>query len=344
MKNRIHVATILLLMVGLGWLLRNPVPITCLGASQLWNVYQQANLSPDLLYTIHRVKVGESPYGISRRYGMSVPELSRLNDLTKQSVIHPGDLLKVHYYRHLIPQARNGAGQEATALLVLSLVISEYDNDTLTVAKGSSGKSPDFSFFHGYAPSGVPRFQAYREGRLTKQHIMDLLEAAVKATKKGDLLVVQLAGHGEIIGNQWYLLPADFRAPHYDRLISGRGLLTILSRAKGSVLLILDSCHSGEISREKDQLPLMKPDFGVITSCLPKQKAEIMADGNGRPYGLFTLSWETVCQEKTYPPQATFNLLDLMLRSQYQVDNRGTLHAQNPVIAISPRVPIPYWN
>jgi hypothetical protein len=346
MKNRICVAIALLLLASLGWLLRQPVSITFYGTASLRDIRSAPGQSPDLLYTYHLVESGESPYGISRRYGMSLDELYGLNGLTRHSVIHPGQLLRVYYYRHLIPQPRNGKTQDQAigALHVLSLIISEYDNDSLTVAEGPGPKSPDFSFFHGLAPRGVPRLQAYREGYLPKQRIMGQLEAAVKASRKGDLLIVHLAGHGDLIGGQWYLLPSDYLAPNYDRLISGKGLLTILSRAEGSVLLILDSCHSGAISWDKGKLPSLKPDLAVVTSCLPLQKAEIAFDSNDRRYGLFTLSWGNSCREKAQGWPATFNLLDLVLGSQYQVDNLGKLPAQNPIIAIPPRVPIPYWN
>jgi LysM repeat protein len=43
----------------------------------------------------HQVKNGETLYGISLRYGLTVDELNRLNNLDSGSVIHVGQKLKV---------------------------------------------------------------------------------------------------------------------------------------------------------------------------------------------------------------------------------------------------------
>jgi len=43
----------------------------------------------------HEVQPGETLYGISRRYNMSVDSLRRLNGLSEQAAIHPGQKLKV---------------------------------------------------------------------------------------------------------------------------------------------------------------------------------------------------------------------------------------------------------
>ena len=43
----------------------------------------------------HKVSPGESLYGISKKYGISVGELCRLNNITPNRVIHPGQKLLV---------------------------------------------------------------------------------------------------------------------------------------------------------------------------------------------------------------------------------------------------------
>ena len=43
----------------------------------------------------HTVQKGETLFSIARRYGLSVEQLCRLNDMTKTSVIHPGQTLFV---------------------------------------------------------------------------------------------------------------------------------------------------------------------------------------------------------------------------------------------------------
>jgi LysM repeat protein len=52
-----------------------------------------AKKSPTTSY--HQVRSGETLYSISRRYGMQVDELRRLNQLGAQDAIYPGQKLKV---------------------------------------------------------------------------------------------------------------------------------------------------------------------------------------------------------------------------------------------------------
>jgi membrane-bound lytic murein transglycosylase D len=64
----------------------------------------RAGLGSDLERRTHRVKEGESLWSISRRYGMSVPALARMNHISTKSVLHPGQRLQV---------AGSGPGQAA---------------------------------------------------------------------------------------------------------------------------------------------------------------------------------------------------------------------------------------
>ncbi|MGH8129411.1 MAG: LysM peptidoglycan-binding domain-containing protein [Steroidobacteraceae bacterium] len=55
----------------------------------------RAGLGSDLERRVHRVKSGESLWSISRRYGMTVPQLARMNHLSAKAVIRPGQRLQV---------------------------------------------------------------------------------------------------------------------------------------------------------------------------------------------------------------------------------------------------------
>jgi hypothetical protein len=351
MKNRITAVIALVLLANLGWLFRKPASLTVYGTAAVRDVKRVPKLAPNLLYTYHHVVAGESPYGISRRYGMSLSELWALNGLTKNSVIHPGDQLMVYYYRSMLPTDSRAEMTAGKKVRVLTLVISDYDNEKLIVARGPSPQAPDFTFLFGHGPPGGLGPRIYLEGYIPFLQLVQLLEREVMATAEDEVLVVHIAGHGEIIDGKWYLLPSDFYEHNYDNLLSGRGLLTILNKAKGSVLLILDSCHSGAIGRDARDLTL-KPDFAVIASSLPEEKALVVDNGQGRNYGLFTLTWSGASQEKARL-NAKFNFLDLLLGAQYRIENAsrnyqdkdtGKTWQQNPIIAISPRGPFPYWH
>jgi len=55
----------------------------------------RAGLGSDLERRVHRVKSGESLWSISRRYGMSVAALARMNHLSTKTTLQPGQRLQV---------------------------------------------------------------------------------------------------------------------------------------------------------------------------------------------------------------------------------------------------------
>lgn len=55
----------------------------------------RAGLGSDMERRTHRVRSGESLWSISRRYGMTVPQLARMNNLSAKSTLQPGQRLQV---------------------------------------------------------------------------------------------------------------------------------------------------------------------------------------------------------------------------------------------------------
>ncbi len=55
----------------------------------------RAGLGSDMERRIHRVKSGESLWSISRRYGMTVAQLARMNHLSTKTLLQPGQRLQV---------------------------------------------------------------------------------------------------------------------------------------------------------------------------------------------------------------------------------------------------------
>jgi LysM repeat protein len=51
--------------------------------------------SPQDKVRYHEVRQGDTLYGIAQEYGLSVPELMKLNNLTKTQAIYPGQKLLV---------------------------------------------------------------------------------------------------------------------------------------------------------------------------------------------------------------------------------------------------------
>jgi membrane-bound lytic murein transglycosylase D len=55
----------------------------------------RAGLGSDLERRIHRVRSGESLWSISRRYGMTVSQIARINGISTRALLHPGQRLQV---------------------------------------------------------------------------------------------------------------------------------------------------------------------------------------------------------------------------------------------------------
>lgn len=55
----------------------------------------RAGLGADLERRVHRVRSGDSLWSISRRYGMTVKQLARMNGISTQAVLRPGQRLQV---------------------------------------------------------------------------------------------------------------------------------------------------------------------------------------------------------------------------------------------------------
>jgi len=69
----------------------------------------RAGLGSDMERRVHRVKSGESLWSISRKYGMTVTQLARMNSISTKSLLQPGQRLQV------AGSGGSGGGASATA-------------------------------------------------------------------------------------------------------------------------------------------------------------------------------------------------------------------------------------
>src|SRR5262245_39409647 len=90
----------------------------------------RAGLGSDLERRIHRVKGGESLWSISRRYGMSVAQLARMNHLSTKTVLQPGQRLQV--------AGAGGSGASATGEAAPERVASSNSRVSYRVRRGDT--------------------------------------------------------------------------------------------------------------------------------------------------------------------------------------------------------------
>ena len=129
--------------------------------------------------------------------------------------------------------------------------------------------------------------------RATRRGVLELL-AAQQRLKPEDALVIVLAGHGVLAGDEWYFLPHDVDASDPRRGgISARELQNALVEAPArQVLLLIDACNAGasvdsfnqyrEFQRRFAQLVGRSAGISVLTATRREQLAvELRSLGHG---------------------------------------------------------------
>jgi pSer/pThr/pTyr-binding forkhead associated (FHA) protein len=123
----------------------------------------------------------------------------------------------------------------------------------------------------------------------TRENIIVALENLRKQATQNDLVIVSFSGHGEARDNEYFFLPHDYK----NSSIAATGLdwfriRTELLKMPCCVVLLLDTCHSGEATREmrgttqergmrQNAVNRLVGEQGrglfVITACMGQEKA-----------------------------------------------------------------------
>jgi WD40 repeat protein len=172
-------------------------------------------------------------------------------------------------------------------LFLLAIGIDNYAARALQLhcaVKDAEGMAETF------AQKGAPLFDVQTRvlvnGAAKRADIVDGLEWLKGNVKPQDVAVIFYAGHGEIQGDSFYLLPQDVDAANLAGTgVSGETLKVHLADLQGRrVLLLLDACHSGKIGNVISDLArnLSDEDCGVVVLCaaLGSEKAG-EANGHG---------------------------------------------------------------
>jgi hypothetical protein len=131
----------------------------------------------------------------------------------------------------------------------------------------------------------------------TRSRIVETF-TAFRSMPPGDVLVVYVASHGEIVGDEWYMLPHDTSFASLDDVartgIGATALRDMLSRAGAQrVLMLIDSCKSGGSietlagAMDRRQLRLLGREAGVAILAAAR-KDELAAELPTLGHGAFT--------------------------------------------------------
>ncbi|MFB9378796.1 caspase family protein [Kineococcus gynurae] len=133
------------------------------------------------------------------------------------------------------------------------------------------------------------------DSQATRARILSALGQLIENETPADTLVIFFAGHGQVLGDQGYLVTID--GTPYDPGIALShlgGLMEAASRRYRHVLLILDSCHSGSSLSWSNSRPLTGSDVDrevrsanesrcILAACRPE---ELALESGGQ--GVFT--------------------------------------------------------
>lgn len=105
---------------------------------------------------------------------------------------------------------------------------------------------------HPGAKETLRRTRSLYNASATKKGIEQQLADLPNWVAEGSTLAIIYAGHGERFGGHWLLLPYDIDADHFEEsCVSGETLMNavdaVIAKKHCRVIVILNSCHSGEV-------------------------------------------------------------------------------------------------
>ncbi|MBV8664054.1 MAG: caspase family protein, partial [Hyphomicrobiales bacterium] len=136
-------------------------------------------------------------------------------------------------------------------LHVVTVGINKYRNKDLDLDYGAPDALAVLQQLSKATSSVFGRVIAYKilDEAASRTGILSVLDG-LRQTRPDDVVALYLAGHGEIIGKEWYFLPGDASIASADALartsISGTEFRDTLSRVGAQrILVLIDACKSG---------------------------------------------------------------------------------------------------
>lgn len=145
---------------------------------------------------------------------------------------------------------RRGEPERRPALFVLSVGVGKYQSADIPSLRYAAKDAGDLA-----STLQRQRDLLYREitirvlsdAQATLEQVRQGLGWLIQSTGPDDLAVLFLAGHGtNDPDGQYYFLPSDAQADR-QTLLSGQALQEALRAIAGRVVLLLDTCHSGNV-------------------------------------------------------------------------------------------------
>jgi hypothetical protein len=189
-------------------------------------------------------------------------------------VLVPLILLAVFFfwYRHrtdprgLTYMDERGALSKGITLHVLSVGVSKYDNQNFNLDFADDDAIALASAFERLqgSPFEKVKCQCLIDKEATKENITIALAELELDAKKGDLVIVTIAGHGLCdMDNDFFFLPHDFNDQKPITLtgLPWNDFQKYLKRLKCAAVVFMDTCHSGRITERGARSAMAQEEF-----------------------------------------------------------------------------------
>jgi DNA-binding beta-propeller fold protein YncE len=246
--------------------------------------------------------------------------------------------------RHDVQVATGAANPPGTRLHVLTIGIDDYGTDgkRLHLDFASKDASDVFNALvntqggaFGLYAQVLPQYLHDEEA--TKDGIFDALDAMKRNMARDntgdDIAVVMFSGHGAMVDGQWYLLPYGVNVATPSRIeataIESRQLQRKLAElAKyGRVLALIDSCHSGAITANAEQI---EPNVDLLRFALTASNVTVLTSSRGIEVSREDPQWNNSAFTKA--------VLESLGRAADK-DNNGMISMSELTAYLSVRVP-----
>jgi uncharacterized caspase-like protein len=142
----------------------------------------------------------------------------------------------------------------APALNLVSVGISDYQEAPLKLTYPAKDARDVAGIFQGQRAKLYSDVRAHVlvDQQATKANILATLREVRDQAKASDVTVIFLSGHGlsNASSNSYFFLPVDADPLSEATMVDGRDIRDILGQAQGKVVMLLDTCHSGNVLGE----------------------------------------------------------------------------------------------
>jgi uncharacterized caspase-like protein len=149
----------------------------------------------------------------------------------------------------------NGAGKTPDLHLIL-VGIDKYRNPALNLRySGPDAKSLEEFFTSAPVKKLFGNVHVYKlmNEAATRKNIVSMFEAVRAKAQQKDVIVLYMAGHGDIAKNEWFFIPHELATPEAEDEVTRSGVSTgyiteVLKAFKSQkILVVIDACKSGGV-------------------------------------------------------------------------------------------------